>query len=152
MSQFSEKMQYCQDNMRDYEYCFIMGQSAVEDAYADGEDTYPAETVNIVRVWPHDEDTCTDNYYDANGNFISSQTWNLTVYTMEPVYGKTFISESDGKHYNPLTDKEETVYCPVNGLDCPYYHDSICYISDPVEECDDFNSFFETWEEWEEEL
>ena len=54
------------------------------------------------------------------------------------------VKETDGKHNN------ETIYCPVNGTDCPYYEKGICYIANPVEECDDFGSFFESWEEWEE--
>lgn len=54
------------------------------------------------------------------------------------------IKETNGKHNN------ETVYCPVNGTDCPYYEKGICYIANPIEECDDFGSFFESWEEWEE--
>ena len=29
--------------------------------------------------------------------------------------------ESDGKHFDPNTGKRETVYCPCNGWDCPYY-------------------------------
>lgn len=54
------------------------------------------------------------------------------------------IKETDGKHNGA------TIYCTVNGWDCPYYEDGVCYIKNPVEECDDFASFFETWEEWEE--
>lgn len=54
------------------------------------------------------------------------------------------IKESDGKHNG------EKVYCPVNGWDCPYYENGVCYIRDAVKDCDDFASFFETWEEWEE--
>lgn len=44
----------------------------------------------------------------------------------------------------------EPVYCPVNGWDCPYYNQGLCCIADPVEDCDDFASFFPTWEDWEE--
>ena len=54
------------------------------------------------------------------------------------------IKESNGQHNG------EPVYCTVNGIDCPYYDKGICYIADPVEDCDDFAAFFETWEEWEE--
>jgi hypothetical protein len=54
------------------------------------------------------------------------------------------IKESNGKH------KGETIYCPVNGWDCPYYENGICYIKDPMEECDDFAACFDSWEEWEE--
>ena len=53
------------------------------------------------------------------------------------------IKETDGTH------KGETVFCPVNGWDCPYCEKGICYINDPIEECDDFNSFYESWEDWE---
>lgn len=52
--------------------------------------------------------------------------------------------ESNGLH------KGEPIYCPVNGFDCPYCGvDGICYINDPMEECDDFASVFDSWEEWE---
>lgn len=44
----------------------------------------------------------------------------------------------------------EPVYCPVNGWDCPYYNQGLCCIADPVEDCDDFASFFPTREDWEE--
>lgn len=55
------------------------------------------------------------------------------------------IKESNGKH------KGETIYCPVNGWDCPYCDENnICYINDPMEECEDFMACFESWEEWEE--
>ena len=59
------------------------------------------------------------------------------------------IKESTGKHYDPNVDKELPIFCPVNGWDCPYYDNGVCYIADPVEECDDFASFFPTWEDWE---
>lgn len=55
------------------------------------------------------------------------------------------IKESNGMH------KGEIIYCPVNGWDCPYCgENNICYINDPIEECDDFAACFESWEEWEE--
>lgn len=54
------------------------------------------------------------------------------------------IKETNGTH------KGETVFCPVNGWDCPYYEDGVCYVADPVEDCDDFASVFGNWEEWEE--
>lgn len=54
------------------------------------------------------------------------------------------VKETNGKHNG------ETVYCPVNGTDCPYYENGICYIANPIEECDDFGSFYESWEDWEE--
>lgn len=47
------------------------------------------------------------------------------------------------------TYNSETTYCPVNGWDCPYYKNGVCYIDDPIEDCDDFGSFFESWEYWE---
>ena len=59
------------------------------------------------------------------------------------------IKESNGMHYDSKHGKECKIYCPINGWDCPYYDEGVCYIADPVEECDDFNSFFESWEEWE---
>lgn len=53
------------------------------------------------------------------------------------------IKESNGIH------KGEKIYCPVNGWDCPYWEDGICYIKDPIEECDDFVGMFDSWEGWE---
>jgi len=59
------------------------------------------------------------------------------------------IRESDGKHFDRNTGKREWVYCPCNGTDCPYYGGGVCYINDPMEECDDWGLFWESWEEWE---
>ena len=44
-----------------------------------------------------------------------------------------------------------TIFCPVDAYgDCPYCdHEGICHIADPVEECDDFGAYFESWEEYE---
>ena len=44
----------------------------------------------------------------------------------------------------------DPIYCPVNAYgDCPYCDQcNLCHIADPVEECDDFASFFESWDEW----
>ena len=43
------------------------------------------------------------------------------------------------------------IYCPVNAYgDCPYCDQcNICHIHDPIEDCDDFGSFFESWFDWE---
>lgn len=54
------------------------------------------------------------------------------------------IYESDGTH------KGETVFCPVNGWDCPYFKNGICFVEDPITDCDDFAAMFGSWEEWEE--
>lgn len=46
---------------------------------------------------------------------------------------------------------DEYTYCPVNCWteeDCPYAHDGICHIDDPVADCDDFATFFGSWNEW----
>lgn len=43
----------------------------------------------------------------------------------------------------------ETVYCPVNGWDCPYYKKGVCMIDNPVENCTDFSDNFPTWKDWE---
>ena len=51
--------------------------------------------------------------------------------------------ESNGLHNG------EPIYCPCNGWDCPYYEKKICYIRDPMEDCDDWAAFWESWEEWE---
>ena len=52
------------------------------------------------------------------------------------------IKESNGKH------KGETIYCPVNGWDCPSYEDGICYIRDPMEEFGDFSVCFDSYIKW----
>mgnify|MGYP001024685699 FL=1 len=54
------------------------------------------------------------------------------------------IRETDGCHNG------EPIFCPVNGWDCPYYDDGKCFIRDPMEDCDDFASMFDSWEDWEE--
>lgn len=59
------------------------------------------------------------------------------------------IKESDGKHFDPHTGKRENIHCPANGYDCPYYENGICYIADPITDCDDFWEFWESWKEWE---
>ena len=45
----------------------------------------------------------------------------------------------------------QPIYCPTNAYDdCPYCDKrGICHINDPIEECDDFMSFFESWEDWD---
>ena len=44
----------------------------------------------------------------------------------------------------------EPTYCTVNAYGCLYCDKhGICHIDDPVEDCDDFSYFFETWEDWE---
>ncbi len=35
-----------------------------------------------------------------------------------------------------------TIYCPVNGWDCPYYKKGECIIDDPNTYCDDFKKFW----------
>lgn len=52
--------------------------------------------------------------------------------------------ETDG------TRNGDKVFCPVNAYGaCPYCDQcGQCHIADPVEECDDFASFFPTWEDW----
>jgi hypothetical protein len=62
------------------------------------------------------------------------------------------IKETDGTHYNPITKKDEIIYCPVaGGVICPYCQDGVCYIEDPTEECSDFMSYYSTWKDWEED-
>jgi len=46
----------------------------------------------------------------------------------------------------------EPTYCTVNCWgpnDCPYAREGICHIEDPIEDCDDFGAFFESWQDWE---
>ena len=53
------------------------------------------------------------------------------------------IRETDGYHNG------EPIFCPVNGWDCPYFDNGICFMRDPIEDCDDFAYMFDSWEEWE---
>lgn len=53
------------------------------------------------------------------------------------------IKETDGYH------NDEPIFCPVEGCNCPYYDSGLCFIRDPMEDCDDFASMFDSWEEWE---
>lgn len=54
------------------------------------------------------------------------------------------IKETDGYHNGEL------ILCPADwGNNCPYCDDGVCFIRDPMEECDDFASIFDNWEEWE---
>lgn len=48
------------------------------------------------------------------------------------------------------TYRNQPTYCTVNAIgDCPYCDKNmICHIDNPVEDCDDFNTFFETWQDW----
>lgn len=59
------------------------------------------------------------------------------------------IKESNGKHNG------EIIYCPVNGCGgpepCPYCdRNNICYVKNPMWDCNDFAACFGSWEEWEE--
>ena len=40
------------------------------------------------------------------------------------------------------------IYCPANGLDCPYYKDGECGIENPLFECDDFMFFWDEDEDF----
>lgn len=42
-------------------------------------------------------------------------------------------------------------YCPVNAYgDCPYCDQcNICHIDDPMQDCDDWQFFWDSWFEWE---
>ena len=52
--------------------------------------------------------------------------------------------ETDG------TRNGKPIYCPVNGWDCCYYgDDGKCHIKDPLMECDDFGTFWDSWEEYD---
>lgn len=35
------------------------------------------------------------------------------------------------------------VYCPVNGWDCPYFHNGECGLDDPYKDCDDFANLWD---------
>lgn len=64
---------------------------------------------------------------------------------MAITYNPADTWETDGTH------KGYTVYCPACAYgDCPYCDQKgICHIEDPVEECDDFGAYYESWEEFE---
>ena len=42
-------------------------------------------------------------------------------------------------------------YCPVNAYgDCPYCDQSnVCHVDDPMEDCDDWGMFWDSWEDWQ---
>lgn len=44
----------------------------------------------------------------------------------------------------------DPTYCTVNAYGaCPYCDQcNICHVDDPIEDCEDFNMFFDSWEEW----
>ena len=44
----------------------------------------------------------------------------------------------------------DPIYCPVNAYgECTYCDQcNMCHIADPIEDCDDFASFFESWNDW----
>lgn len=42
----------------------------------------------------------------------------------------------------------EHIHCPVNGWDCPYYKNGICQLENPYDECDDFASSYNKYDEW----
>lgn len=53
----------------------------------------------------------------------------------------------DAKHG---TYNGDYTFCPVNACgNCPYCDKlGICHISDPMEDCDDWGAFWESWEDW----
>lgn len=44
----------------------------------------------------------------------------------------------------------DTTFCTVNDYgDCPYCDQcGVCHIEDPQAECDDWQFFWDSWEEW----
>lgn len=56
---------------------------------------------------------------------------------------KEFVKESNGMRNG------KPIYCTVNGWDCDYYKDGVCYIANPIEDCEDFAFFFDSWEEYD---
>lgn len=61
------------------------------------------------------------------------------------------------KIFNPIACYETDgtrfgfpVYCMVNAYgDCPYCdQEGKCHIADPIEDCDDFAAFFDSWDDW----
>lgn len=45
----------------------------------------------------------------------------------------------------------QPIYCPVNAYgDCPYCDQcNVCHIKDPLEDCIDFGTIWESWEEYD---
>lgn len=52
--------------------------------------------------------------------------------------------------------KVKVIYCPVNGWDCPYYDANECCMmypnTDPIDECDDFATFWNKGDDYVAEL
>ena len=48
------------------------------------------------------------------------------------------------------TYNDAYTFCPVNAYgDCPYCDQcSVCHIDDPMTDCDDWGSFWESWDDW----
>lgn len=48
------------------------------------------------------------------------------------------------------TYNDETTYCTVNAYGTCRYCDqcNVCHIDDPMEDCEDFAMFFDSWDEW----
>ena len=44
----------------------------------------------------------------------------------------------------------EHTYCPVYAYgDCPYCDQcNVCHIDDPMEDCDDWQYFWDSWDDW----
>ena len=44
----------------------------------------------------------------------------------------------------------DKTYCPANAYgDCPYCDQcNVCHIADPQTECDDWATFWDSWDEW----
>ena len=53
--------------------------------------------------------------------------------------------ETDGKRNGNY------IFCPVNAIDDCHYCDNhgVCHIANPIEECDDFGMFWESWEAYD---
>ena len=64
---------------------------------------------------------------------------------MAIIYNPANTWETDGTHNG------YTVFCPTCAYgDCPYCdQEGICHIANPVEECDDFGAYYESWREYE---
>lgn len=56
----------------------------------------------------------------------------------------TKVFETDGTRNGKL------IHCPIGDVTCPYCDkDNICHIADPLEECDDFGAYYDSWDEYE---
>lgn len=63
-----------------------------------------------------------------------------------PTYGSIApVNDTDATHNG------QNVFCPVNAYGACFYCDqcNLCHFANPVEGCNDFSTFFDSWQDWE---